>query len=123
MPGRRAKVELRYLVKNPGFLKETLRCIIEAFFAIGVEDSFGLMAKGRAERWDRLVTGSPWSKAIAVGGTMRFPSGFERVLDHGLACSMRHCGDAQGPFVRRARFRYPGVSDWAGRPVEGERLG
>jgi hypothetical protein len=69
------------------------------------------------------VTGSAWATAIAVRSKARFPFGFERVCDHRLACASRPRGEAQGPFVGRARFRYPGTSDWTGRPIEGSRLG
>jgi hypothetical protein len=96
---------------------------IQAFFDIGVEEIFGFMANGRAHRGERIVTGSPWSKAIAVGGQTRFSFRFKHVFSHLLAGSIRHRGDSQGPVVRRARFWYPGASDGAGRPIEGARLG
>jgi hypothetical protein len=96
---------------------------LTACFDSGVEDVCGCMAHGRVQRRDRLVTGSPWSNAIAVGGNTRFPCRFAHVCGHRLAGAIRHGGDSQGPCVRRARCWSPGASDWAGRPLAGERRG
>ena len=92
---------------------------VEAMFDIGIQGIFGLMANGREDRFDGIVTGASWSKAIAVGFKARFPFGFQGVFDQRLAGSFSDSGDAQSPLLGRARFRNPGASNRSGRAIQG----
>src|SRR5919201_2384472 len=80
---------------------------VEAFGNIGVEPIVGCMAQGREHGFDRIVTGSAWAKAIAVGFKAGFPFGFERRLDQGLARTIRHDGDASRPLRGALGFGNP----------------
>src|SRR6266542_1490294 len=80
---------------------------VETFCNIRIEGIFGFMAQGRENRFDRIVTGSTRSKAIAVGFKAGLPFGFESRFDQTLACPVSHHGNAQGPVLGGAGLRNP----------------
>ena len=74
------------------FLEWTLRA--SAALAVSAQTlTFGFMAQGRENRFDRIVTGSTRSKAIAVGFKAGLPFGFESRFDQTLACPVSHHGN------------------------------
>jgi hypothetical protein len=54
-----------------------MREAVEAFFDVGVQDIFGFLANGRENRRNRIVTGTPWAKPVAIGCEARLPFGIQ----------------------------------------------
>jgi hypothetical protein len=81
------------------------------------------MANGRENRGDRLVAGSAWAEARAVGGTARFPFGVEGAFDQRVAGSIGHGRHAQGSVFRcRVRRGTPDPANRCGSAIEGQGL-
>src|SRR5262249_59142510 len=94
-----------------------MRNAVEAFFDVGVQDIFGFLANGRENRCNRIVAGTPWAKAVAVGFEARLPFGFQGAFDKGVAGSIGPGRGAERSLVRRARFRGPDPAGGAGRAL------
>ena len=99
-----------------------MRNAVEAFFDIGVQNVLGFLANGRENRRNRIVTGTPWAKAIAVGFEACLPFRFQHAFDESLAGSIGHGRDAERSLLRRAWFRDPDAADRCSAVVESKGL-
>ena len=99
-----------------------MREAVEAFFDVGVQDVLGFLANGRENRRNRIVTGAPGAKAIAVGFEARLPFRFQHAFDESMAGSIGHGRNTKRSLLRRGWFRDPDAADRGGGAVEGEGL-
>jgi hypothetical protein len=95
---------------------------VEALFDVGVQDIFGLLAHGRANRGYRLVTGTPWANALAVGVEACLPCRSQHAFDESLAGSIGQGRDAERSLLRRAWFWAPDAADRGCGAIEGQGL-
>ena len=80
---------------------------VEAFFAVGLSDVLVLLVHACRDRFDRIVTGTSWTEAVAIGLELRLPCRFQGAFRQGLSGAIRHDGNPSWPVVRRARFGNP----------------
>ena len=62
--------------------------MIERTFDIGIQDILGLVSDGDKDSGDGIMTGTTWSKAIAVRLDPGFPFGFQGELGQPLRRSI-----------------------------------
>ena len=99
-----------------------MRDAVEAFFDVGIQDVLGFLANGRENRRNRIVTGPPGAKAIAVGFEACLPFRFQHAFNESLAGSIGHGRDAERSLLRRAWFRDPDAADRCRGAIEAQGL-
>ncbi len=68
--------------------------MIEAAFQVGIQDILGLVIDDDVDRFNSIMTGASWAKAIAIGLEFAFPCRFKRELYEGLMRPIFHDGNA-----------------------------
>ena len=96
---------------------------VEAFFDVGISDVFVLLVHACMDRFDRIVTGTSWTEAVAIGLELRLPFRFQGEFDQGLASPFLHDGYPDRPTVRPVGFGYPDPADRLRRWDQAQRLG
>ena len=66
---------------------------VEAFFNVGIEDVFVLLVNARMDRFDRIVTRTSWTEAVAIRLELRLPFRFQGEFRQGLAGAIRDDGN------------------------------
>src|SRR5207245_10751686 len=87
-------------VQNVAFFKGASRCMIETLRDVSIQHKLGFLIDTDIDGLDRIMTGTTWSKAIAVRLEPGFPFGFQGELGQHLRRSIE---DRRNP--QRALFR------------------
>src|SRR5581483_3046298 len=97
--------------------------MLEALGDVRVKNIFSFACNRHKDGFNRIMTGPPRTKTIAVTFEARFPFRFECFFDQSLPSAVLHYGYAQGSLLFGICFIYPHSADGSGRTVDSQAMG
>src|SRR5712692_659648 len=85
--------------------------VIEATSYVSIEDILVFVLDTTVYRFNRIVTGSSWAKAVAVAFKLGFPLWFKGLFGQCLAGPVNHGGNTKRALFLFAWFGYPHPSE------------